>query len=217
MRTQFLKWRHRFSHRSLRTKPLHNLPRRRRRRFIQSMLRITKELSRKAKAEITRCSRQQQNEFTMRCAIIAICAWVVCGCTRPDNQNSKATAAPAPLTNLQPTYSIDAPNNRGIVTQNQHGDNTIVNPFNPAPGRLYQGTTQVGDLQGASVDEANGVVRFQGKHFSAFPDPSKPLQYENLLLDCGDIPIKPPNSVIGTISVVSAGGPPCKIVGHVTR
>jgi hypothetical protein len=78
---------------------------------------------------------------------------------------------------------------------------------------LYQGDVLVGNVTNPVIDDGSQTVRFFAAHFSAFPDPSKPIEFQNLLLQCADIPHQPPNTFVGQLSAVVAGEQ-CKIVGR---
>jgi hypothetical protein len=110
--------------------------------------------------------------------------------------------------NKAPTYSITAPNNQGIVTQN----NTIVNPPLPhLPNGLYQGDIQIGKAQNPRIDEARDTIYFDAMSFTDYPDPSAPIQFQNLLLQCDAIPRKDPTVFVGQLAWTIAGTQ-CKVV-----
>jgi hypothetical protein len=97
-------------------------------------------------------------------------------------------------------------NNQGIVTQGQFGNNTIINPIRREPNGFYQGDTLVGRSGAApTIDEASGIVSFPVVGFTAPPDPSKPLEFGNLLLSTENAPRPRPNSFTTTFSAAIAG------------
>jgi hypothetical protein len=99
----------------------------------------------------------------------------------------------------------DIISNQGIVTQGQVGNNTIVNPVHRDANGVYQGNTKVGSAQPPAVDAATGIATFRAMHFTAYPDPSQPLEYGDLLLSADTAPQPPPNTFVGTFSAMIAG------------
>ncbi len=102
--------------------------------------------------------------------------------------------------------------NRGIITQGQIGNNTIINPPAPrVPDGLYQGSLQVGKVQGPALSEDKSTIKFEVMSFNAYPNPNDPIEYQNYLLECDDVPKQKPNFFSGSFSYVIAGKQ-CKIL-----
>lgn len=107
----------------------------------------------------------------------------------------------------------DVVNNRGIVTQGQAGNNTIVNPIERDADGVYQGNKKVGSAAPPVIDRATGIAMFPAMSFTRYPDPSQPLQYGDLLLSSEGAPRPRPNTFVGSPSVMIAGFQ-AKILGN---
>jgi hypothetical protein len=99
----------------------------------------------------------------------------------------------------------DVVNNRGIVTQGQVGNNTIVNPLQRDADGVYQGNKKVGSAPPPVIDRATGTAMFPAMSFTSYPDPSQPLEYGDLLLSSEGAPRPRPNTFVGSLSVMIAG------------
>jgi hypothetical protein len=107
----------------------------------------------------------------------------------------------------------DVINNRGIVTQGQVGNNTIVNPVHREADGVYQGDNKVGKAPPPSIDTAAGTATFRFIGFNTYPDRTQPLEYGDLILQCDNVPQQRPNVFAATVSIAVAGLQ-CKIVGR---
>jgi hypothetical protein len=65
----------------------------------------------------------------------------------------------------------------------------------------------------AHIDDLGTSIAFRALHFSNFVDPSLPIEYDDLLLNCTGAPIPEPNKFVGQLSVMIAGAT-CSIVGR---
>jgi hypothetical protein len=99
----------------------------------------------------------------------------------------------------------DITNNQGIITQGQIGDNTIVNPIRRETNGVYQGDQKVGNGPPPVIDEVTGFAIFPMIGFTTYPDPTRPLEYGNLLLSSEDVPRPRPNTFTASVSIAIAG------------
>jgi hypothetical protein len=90
---------------------------------------------------------------------------------------------------------------------------TPTNPSLPPrnPNALYQYGESVAEGQGGIVDQAHGVVRFQGIRTAGKADPTREFEYQDWIVRCPDLPAPRPDSFYGQFSGVVAGGT-CTIV-----
>src|SRR5208282_6416680 len=61
-----------------------------------------------------------------------------------------------------------------------------------SPNALYQYGDLVGDVQGAVISQANGIVTFRFVHGNGKADPKHEVQYQDWLLSCPELPPHPP-------------------------
>jgi len=92
---------------------------------------------------------------------------------------------------------------------------TTINPIIHDANGIYQGDERVGRIQQPSIDEARGIANFAAANFSEYPDPNKPLEYSNLILNCDNVPKQRPNTFVGTLSAMIVGFQ-CRIIGKTT-
>jgi hypothetical protein len=112
-----------------------------------------------------------------------------------------------------PNTMGDIKNNRGIITQGQTGNNTIINPIQRDADGICQGDKKVGSAPPPVVDAKGEIASFQAVGFTAFPDPTQPLEYADLILQCDGVPQPRPNMFAATISIAIVGFR-CKIIGR---
>jgi hypothetical protein len=82
------------------------------------------------------------------------------------------------------------------------------------PNAIYQYGESVGEVQGAVISQANGIVTFQTVHTSGKADPNRDVEYQNWVLRCPNLPAPAPGTTAGMFSGVIAGEK-CAIIGKV--
>jgi hypothetical protein len=109
----------------------------------------------------------------------------------------------------------DILNNKGIITQGQQGNNTIINAPPRDPKGFYQNDTKIGRSDSVpKIDAASGIAVFNRIALSAVPDSDQPIEYGDLILACSDFRIPQHLRSAATVGI-SIGGPvPIKIIGR---
>jgi hypothetical protein len=81
------------------------------------------------------------------------------------------------------------------------------------PNALYQYGEPVVEGQGGVVDQAHGIVRFQGMRTAGKADPSREFEYQDWIVRCPDLPTPRPNAFYGPYSGLVTGGT-CTLIGR---
>jgi hypothetical protein len=129
--------------------------------------------------------------------ILLTIALLLCGCVSTDPHVGERSAAQSPT--AQPTYSIQAPNNQGILTQGQSGGtNTIVRPIHQ-PYHFYSNDVDLGFGEGAT--DLGSQIKFAVFHaMEGFPW-GQEVDYNGRKIIC----VSPFTN--HTYGMVSGGGP----------
>lgn len=111
-----------------------------------------------------------------------------------------------------PPTIIYVPNNQGIVTTGQKGNNTINNYVLPRTAdSLYQEGNKIAKIRNPRI--AGNQVFFDAVGYTDYVDATKPIEFGNLLLHCSHAPVKESRKFVGTLSIMSVGDV-CEIVGQ---
>jgi hypothetical protein len=97
-------------------------------------------------------------------------------------------------------------NRGGIYAPNQSGGTNIINHAPPRErDAFYQGGRKIGQGQQAQIDSAGKFMRFGFAGFTTFTDPSMPIEYNDLRLQCAKAPTKDHGVIAAQISIAVAG------------
>jgi hypothetical protein len=112
----------------------------------------------------------------------------------------------------QSSAGIDAPNNSGIITQGQKGNNFLFQAPPPLPNGLYQYGQLVGSVQEATTDPRTGQVIFQNLRIdSGIVNLTQNLEIQGVTVSCPSL--EQPGVQAAHISIAIFGPTTCEIVG----
>ncbi|WP_159012838.1 hypothetical protein [Acidisoma sp. S159] len=119
----------------------------------------------------------------------------------------------APLAGVaQDNPTINAPNNNGIITQGQKGNNYLYQAPPPLPTGIYQQGQFVGSFSAIEGPANDQVTLLNPRISSGIVDLSRDVEVQGQKLHCPQLmALYRPNAIIGTINIVIAGPVACTV------
>jgi hypothetical protein len=94
--------------------------------------------------------------------------------------------------------------NKGIITQNQNGNNTILIFNQRDQNGLYQNSRKIGYVSGASYNPKIGRLTARLATFTDYIEPSTPIEFQDKYLDCSILTARGANEAEKVVQFTTA-------------